>query len=58
VVLRYNGHHATYLPQVWEQLPNFDNFFSSLCLKANLDNDCLSAHPEISTYQVKKYKEK
>jgi len=58
VVLRYNEYHATYLPQVWEQLPKFDNFFSSLCLKANLSNDCLSAHPEISTYQVKKYKEK
>ena len=58
VVLKLNGEHATYLPQVWEQLPEFDDFFSSLCLKANLKNDCLSSHPEISTYQVKKYKEK
>ncbi len=58
VVLRHNGQHATYLPQVWEQLPKFDDFFSSLCLKANLGNDCLSTHPEISSYQVKKYKEK
>ena len=58
VVLKHDGKHATYLPQVWEQLPKFDDFFSSLCLKANLGNDCLSSHPEISTYQVKKYKEK
>ncbi len=58
IVLRHHGKHATYLPQVWEQLPAFDDFFSSLCLKANLDNNCLSDHPEISTYQVKKYKEK
>ena len=58
VVLKQNGNHATYLPQVWEQLPKFDDFFSSLCLKANLGNDCMSSHPEISTYQVKKYKEK
>jgi AmmeMemoRadiSam system protein A len=58
VVLKHNGRHATYLPQVWEQLPQFNDFFSSLCLKANLGNDCLSDHPEISTYQVKKYEEK
>ena len=57
IVLKHNGQHATYLPQVWEQLPNFDDFFSSLCLKANLSGNCLSDHPEISTYQVKKYKE-
>ncbi|MCD6211661.1 MAG: AmmeMemoRadiSam system protein A [Sulfurovum sp.] len=58
IVLKLNGKQATYLPQVWEQLPKFDNFFSSLCLKANLGNDCLSSHPEISIYQVKEYKEK
>ena len=58
IVLKHDGKQATYLPQVWEQLPKFDDFFSSLCLKANLGNDCLSSHPEISTYQVKKYKEK
>lgn len=58
VVLKLDGRQATYLPQVWEQLPHFDDFFSSLCQKANLGNDCLSHHPEISTYRVKKYKEK
>jgi AmmeMemoRadiSam system protein A len=58
VVLKLNGKQATYLPQVWEQLPKFDDFFSSLCMKANLGSDCLSQHPEISTYKVKKYKEK
>ncbi len=57
VVLKLDGRQATYLPQVWEQLPRFDDFFSSLCMKANLGNDCLSRHPEISTYSVTKYKE-
>lgn len=57
IVLKHNGRQATYLPQVWEQLPHFDDFFSSLCLKANLSRDCLSQHPEISTYTVKKYKQ-
>lgn len=58
IVLKHNGKHATYLPQVWEQLPKFDDFFSSLCLKANLADNCLYEHPEISIYHVKKYKEK
>lgn len=57
IVLKHNGRQATYLPQVWEQLPQFDDFFSHLCLKANLTKNCLSEHPEISTYTVKKYKE-
>jgi AmmeMemoRadiSam system protein A len=58
IVLKHHGRQATYLPQVWEDLPKFDDFFSSLCLKANLGSDCLFEHPEISIYQVKKYKEK
>lgn len=58
IVLKHNGKNATYLPQVWEQLPQFNDFFSSLCLKANLAKGCLSEHPEISTYTVEKYKEK
>jgi len=58
VVLKHEGKHATYLPQVWEQLPKFNDFFTSLCNKANLGGDCLLNHPEISTYQVEKFKEK
>jgi len=58
VVLKHNGHQATYLPQVWEDLPTFDAFFGSLCQKAGLSSDCLSQHPDIAAYQVKDYKEK
>jgi len=57
VVLKHGAYQATYLPQVWEQLPQFDAFFSNLCLKANLTGDCLYEHPEILTYQVEKYQE-
>jgi len=57
VVLRYDGYQATYLPQVWEQLPDFDAFFSSLCMKAGLPGDCLKHHPEIEVYHVSKYEE-
>lgn len=58
VVLKLDGHQATFLPQVWEQLPSFDLFFAHLCQKAGLQTNCLIHHPEIYTYQVKKYKEK
>jgi len=58
VVLKHNGRHATYLPQVWEEIPTFEPFIASLCQKAGLPSNCLSEHPEISSYQVKKYKEK
>lgn len=58
IILKYQNKQATYLPEVWEDLPHFDAFFSSLCQKANLPSDCLSLHPEISIYHATKYKEK
>ncbi|WP_295418531.1 AmmeMemoRadiSam system protein A [Sulfurovum sp.] len=58
VVLKYQTYQATYLPQVWEQLPRFDDFFASLCMKANLPGSCLELHPDILTYRVTKYEEK
>ena len=35
IVLQLHGKQATYLPQVWEQLPKFEDFFSSLCSSIN-----------------------
>ena len=58
VVLEYDGYRATYLPQVWEQLPQFESFFSTLCQKAGLPGNCLDKHPDIKVYQATKYKEK
>lgn len=57
VILKMGTKQATYLPQVWEQLPDFNAFFGSLCQKAGLDSGCLANHPEIYTYQVEKIKE-
>ena len=57
IVLEFKKHRATYLPQVWDQLPAFDDFFSSLCQKSGLDSGCLTKHPKIKKYQVIKYKE-
>ena len=57
VVLKLGSNQATFLPQVWEQLPTFELFFSHLCQKAGLLGDCLRSHPDILTYQVQEYKE-
>jgi AmmeMemoRadiSam system protein A len=57
VVLKLSGHRATFLPQVWKELPDFDLFFKHLCRKAGLPDNCLDYHPEIDVYEVKEIKE-
>jgi len=57
VVLKSAAKQATFLPQVWEQLEDFDQFFLHLCQKASLKDTCLKLHPEIFTYQVEKIEE-
>lgn len=54
VILRHGRYQATFLPQVWDQLPRFDYFFTSLCKKAGLGGKCLEMHPKIYIYQVEK----
>lgn len=54
VILKLNNAQATFLPQVWEQLPTFEQFFAHLCQKARLNEKCLEQHPEIFTYEVQK----
>jgi hypothetical protein len=58
VILQLGSYRATYLPSVWEQLPTFESFFSSLCQKAGMQGNCIENHPTISIYQATKYKEK
>lgn len=58
VILKHGSYQATFLPQVWEQLPSFELFFSSLCKKAGMNEQCLADKPKILVYQAKKYKEK
>ncbi|MBF0356972.1 MAG: AmmeMemoRadiSam system protein B [Magnetococcales bacterium] len=57
VILEKNGHRSTFLPQVWEQLPNPVQFLEHLCQKAGLQGDCWKNNPNISTYTVEKTKE-
>ncbi|WP_456401391.1 AmmeMemoRadiSam system protein A [Hydrogenimonas sp.] len=57
VILQLDGRQSTFLPQVWEELNDFDLFFAHLCLKAGLPQNCLAYHPQIYTYRVEKFKE-
>ena len=57
VILRVGNYQATFLPQVWEELNDFETFFAHLGMKAGIGNDPLEYHPEIYTYQVEKIKE-
>ena len=54
VILKKGGYQATFLPQVWEQLPSFDTFFAHLCQKGGMRADCLNEHPDIYIYHVEK----
>lgn len=57
VILQKDGRRSTFLPQVWEQLPSFEEFFSHLCYKGSFEENCLEFHPQIFIYEVKKIKE-
>lgn len=53
VIIQRGIHGATYLPQVWENLPAKDEFLSSLCLKAGLAaDDWQKSGMKVWTYQV------
>ena len=58
VILRKNSASATFLPQVWEQLPKPQQFLSHLCMKAGLSSKAWQTPDlEVSTYQVQYFKE-
>ena len=57
VILKYGWNSATYLPQVWEQIPDKEEFLSSLCVKAGSPSDCWKNNLEISLYQAQVFKE-
>jgi len=40
VILQQGGRKSTYLPQVWQEIPERDAFFTSLCQKAGLEETC------------------
>ena len=58
VIIKKGYHQATFLPQVWEQLPQKEEFLTHLCLKAGLGGkEWKKGDLEVSTYQVQAFEE-
>jgi AmmeMemoRadiSam system protein A len=58
VIIRKGFYGATFLPQVWDQLPHKDDFLSRLCMKAGLPADIWRREKlNVETYQVQHFHE-
>ena len=58
VIIKKGFYEATFLPQVWDQLPKKEEFLSHLCLKAGLSADSWKTEKlQVSTYQVQAFEE-
>lgn len=58
IILEYGQHRSTFLPQVWEQLPDRHQFMAHLKLKAGLPHDFWSPQLRLSRYHVEKWAER
>ena len=52
LILKHNSSQGTFLPQVWEQLPNPKDFLEHLSMKAGSNKSIYDENPTIYTYQV------
>jgi len=58
VILKQGFSSATYLPQVWEEISDKEQFLSSLCMKAGLGrNEWKEKGLKVWVYDVKKVEE-
>jgi AmmeMemoRadiSam system protein B/AmmeMemoRadiSam system protein A len=58
VVFKFEGSQSTFLPQVWEEIPNKEKFLSQLSAKAGLSPFAWrSAQSRFETYQVEAFEE-
>ena len=57
LVLEWGRHRGTFLPQVWDALPNARDFLCQLKLKIGLPHDFWSDEIRLYRYQVTKWKE-
>ena len=58
VVIERGWNRATFLPQVWEKLPDPHEFLQHLCQKAYLPHDSyMRPGLDVYTYQVEKFEE-
>ncbi len=58
VIVRKGIAQATFLPQVWEQLPEAEDFLTHLCIKAGMGGDAWRhTHLEVEVYRVQSFEE-
>jgi AmmeMemoRadiSam system protein B/AmmeMemoRadiSam system protein A len=57
VILASGDRRGTYLPQVWEQIPEPGQFLASLMQKAGIPADTRLTRCQVWRYQVRKWKE-
>lgn len=57
IVLEYGPHRATFLPEVWEQLPDPERFLAHLKMKAGLPWSFWAPGIRLERYRVTKWKE-
>ena len=59
VIISKGPARATFLPQVWEQLPRTEDFLAHLCRKAGLSSEAWRQDElDVATYQVQYFHEK
>ncbi|MCX6112063.1 MAG: AmmeMemoRadiSam system protein A [Proteobacteria bacterium] len=59
VIIRSEGHSATFLPQVWEEIGTKKEFLTHLCMKARLfPDEWRSGKLEVFVYSVEHFDEK
>jgi AmmeMemoRadiSam system protein A len=58
VVIEDGNRRATFLPQVWEQIPEIESFLTALCHKMGANGDLwLKKKLDVSIYQVEEFEE-
>jgi AMMECR1 domain-containing protein len=57
VILECDGRRATFLPQVWQGLPDKRRFLGELARKAGLPGEVRLTRCKISRYRAAKWKE-
>jgi AMMECR1 domain-containing protein len=58
VIVRDGFRRATFLPQVWEKIPDRAEFLNNLCYKMGASPDLWrKKHLEVLTYEVEEFRE-
>ena len=58
VILKDDFHRGTFLPQVWEKIPDLEEFLDQLCMKMGLKNNAWrDTKLQVYIYQVEEFSE-